>query len=215
MQVKCWNCIYCDKTLPDLEAVKSHESSCSMNIRNKKLVVCAICDKEFDKPYKLMLHARKHKNDRPFQCSHCDVTFKSGSAKKLHEKNLHFGIRHPIKKKVYKCDNEGCGRDFKNITSLKTHIDAVHLGLRYPCEECNKVFRRDDSLKKHLENWHSKCLVRLECKHCKRTYRNKTTYLAHLLKPRHLRKVKQFEKRFQKGKCTSVSVRQDEDEIKS
>lgn len=139
-------------------------------------------------------------DDAPFKCTYCDAKFKGETAKRNHEKRLHFGTYLPFKPRYYNC--EDCGGVYRGITSLKNHRDATHLGIRITCKECGKVFRREDIFNKHLKRAHNKCPVRLECKHCNRSYVNKHSYLAHLLKPRHLRKIKEFERTFEKRKTS-------------
>ncbi|CAL8143127.1 unnamed protein product [Orchesella dallaii] len=195
------DCVYCEKTFRNLESVNAHEIICYMKYRYAKIHICPICNKEFDKAYKLEKHSPVHSNDRPYRCTYCDKPFKSTSTLIQHEKSLHFGIKYkPAVSRVYGCNYAGCNKKYKADKTLHMHIASCHLGIRFNCEKCGRVYRRKDQLRKHLRIDHAECPTRLGCQPCGRTYKDRLTYLAHLERPRHHRKVLECEKKVNKGK---------------
>ena len=120
-----------------------------------KLHVCSFCAKHFSSLASLTSHEQRYHFDPEtmtpnvligFSCPSCDGIFKSKSTLRDHE------IRnHGRKGQIFKCEFEGCVKDFTNPALLRNHI-RTHTDERpFSCTYCNCSFKA----KFHMEN-HSK-----------------------------------------------------------
>lgn len=199
-------CVYCQKDFQSLKLLETHEAKCYDQIRTKQVHPCPHCPKKFDKKYKLNLHSVVHTNERKFQCSFCPSLFKRDNTRQLHEKYAHFGIRYkPAMPRVFKCNFGGCGKQYKRAANLRQHISSHHLKKKFPCKKCGRMYKREDHLRKHLRVDHAKCPIRLECKPCKRTYKDRNTYLQHLERKRHARKLREAQIKKKKGNKNNIA----------
>lgn len=111
------------------------------------------CDKAFNRPVRLEEHIRSHTNERPFKCHYpfCDKDYLRESHLKHHIKSAHTDIRD------YTCTFPGCGKSFATGQRLKVH-QATHDGPnKYICREyppCNQVFRKKETLQRHIQTVH-------------------------------------------------------------
>lgn len=58
------------------------------------------------------------------------------------------------KKKLFVC--EVCTKEYNSENSRRRHIRSVHSKLDISCNKCEKIFKRKDSLKKHMDKKHLK-----------------------------------------------------------
>lgn len=111
------------------------------------------CDKAFNRPTRLQEHIRSHTNERPFKCPHtpCDKDYLRESHLKHHIKSAHSDVRN------YKCTYEGCDKAFATGQRLRVH-EATHEGPnKYRCQgypPCNQVFRKKETLQRHILSAH-------------------------------------------------------------
>ena len=111
------------------------------------------CDKAFNRPTRLQEHIRSHTNERPFKCPHmpCKKDYLRESHLKHHIKSAHSDVRD------YKCSFEGCSKAFATGQRLRVH-EATHVAPnKYRCTDyppCNQVFRKRDTLQKHIATDH-------------------------------------------------------------
>jgi general transcription factor IIIA len=108
------------------------------------------CDKAFNRPTRLQEHIRSHTNERPFKCPHapCEKDYLRESHLKHHIKSAHSEIRD------YVCSFEGCGKAFATGQRLRVH-EASHVSPnKYPCNRCSQVFRKRETLQRHIATTH-------------------------------------------------------------
>ena len=73
------------------------------------------CDKIFNRHYNFKSHLKIHTGERPYKCSHCEISFARGHDLKRHEK---------IHKKTTPAQNKcnSCGKNFSRPDALNRHI---------------------------------------------------------------------------------------------
>ena len=127
--------------------------------------VCSFCAKAFTSIVSLNGHEQRYHTEDPesiiksdilciFSCMTCEKVFKSKSTLRDHE------IRnHGRKGEIFKCEFEGCVKDFTNPALLRNHM-RTHTDERpFSCLYCNCNFKA----KFHMEN-HSKRHTKTEGK---------------------------------------------------
>lgn len=80
-----------DNCNPILKGFKFEYKPCKDAIRNKRIIVCKYnnCDKEFNKSWNFLDHARMHEGIKPFVCDLCGKSFtQSGNMKKHRKQHL-------------------------------------------------------------------------------------------------------------------------------
>ncbi|KAG6439179.1 hypothetical protein O3G_MSEX000555 [Manduca sexta] len=91
---------------------------------NSKQFRCLICDKRFQRQYRLIAHRRLHAAARhTHACRVCDKRFTTASNMQRHMFS-HTGL------KPFKC--EMCGKGFKHASEKRVHITYVHLKKPWP-----------------------------------------------------------------------------------
>uniref|UniRef100_A0A8C4T2W3 C2H2-type domain-containing protein n=1 Tax=Erpetoichthys calabaricus TaxID=27687 RepID=A0A8C4T2W3_ERPCA len=101
---------------------------------------CSVCEKSFKRAWELFSHEVVHNSDRPFHCDICQATFKRHSDYKSH-RMVHTEHR------PFSC--EMCGKKFKRSSNLQDH-ERVHTGARpYVCQTCGKAFKQSSYLVIH------------------------------------------------------------------
>ncbi|KAH9822891.1 transcription factor IIIA-like [Teratosphaeria destructans] len=150
----------------EASAVFSHAPSVaetSMTSRSSskrpKKYVCEYegCGKAFDRPVRLEIHTRSHTNHRPYACDHddCGKTFLRLEHLKRHMVDKHSDER------LHVCtydlgDRRPCGKTFTTATRLRRHVAAHEAKEDLTCTEpgCGKVFRKMDTLQRHIRQDH-------------------------------------------------------------
>ena len=120
-------------------------------VKGDKKVRCQRCKKYFVNLKCLLIHIRNihDQNDKEFKCEKCNKGFYKASVLKSHIDRVHEGI------KKYKCEN--CGRGFGVSSTLKAHIksEICKKDLNVACELCDKKFRGNWQMKKHMKDDHT------------------------------------------------------------
>ena len=116
------------------------------NIRSAEdleIYSCRLCEKSFKSKALLLRHSNLvHTNERPFECTLCQLKFKSSTNLKAHQ------ACHSNEKK-FSCDT--CGKQFSYKTSLAQHIKCQHQGEKpFRCTHCNKSFSQNGNLQEHI-----------------------------------------------------------------
>uniref|UniRef100_A0A336LX59 CSON004479 protein n=1 Tax=Culicoides sonorensis TaxID=179676 RepID=A0A336LX59_CULSO len=118
---------------------------------------CDICGKTYKTKYNLRDHQITHDENRALKCSFCPATFKVPNSLHQHEKFVHSN-EGPVS-----CDV--CGKTCKNRSSLKSHL-VLHRAQDIHCPHCDKVYKINDTLKRHIQRVHMGLKKRHECSIC-------------------------------------------------
>ncbi|KAB0803169.1 hypothetical protein PPYR_00139 [Photinus pyralis] len=162
---------------------------------------CTICGKRFFSD-KLVLHMRSHTNERPFLCEQCPARFIALANLKRHLVS-HTGEKPYIcevcgkgftqnssrqthmeghnQTSTYVC--EICGVTL-NSSSYRNHKSKYHREAttpiesneKFPCDQCNTVFSKSQSLTRHYKVHNS---VTYKCKLCDATFEESYSYEVH------------------------------------
>ena len=90
--------------------------------------------------------AHEKQDEKPYACSHCDVTLKSSQALKRHT------VIHTGNKTYFSCLK--CEKSFKR-DHMKKHYTLTNENEGIPCKKCNKTFLNVPKLNQHIRNVHS------------------------------------------------------------
>ncbi|XP_059485655.1 zinc finger protein PLAG1-like [Neocloeon triangulifer] len=143
---------------------------------------CNECSKAFSSKFKLMRHLLIHTTERKHQCQFCERSFH----RKDHLKN-HSKVHNPDKK-VYRCDKEGCRKEYNSVLSYRKHM-AVHAaeegGLE--CAMCGRSFATREEILYHLKVHAGSRTVKspsekkFQCEHCERRFFTRKDVKRHLV----------------------------------
>ena len=136
--------------------------------------LCPHCGIPFDDQKEYRMHMRKkHKKSKPKpeQCSECSEVLANHNRWKYH---------------MFKCHNVGgvhcdiCfGRHF-NQKLLDQHR-TVHLEKSVPCDQCDRMFKNDFSLRRHKDNIHKSSQDKqYKCNQCGKGFSQKVVYEGHM-----------------------------------
>ena len=172
---KPYECEVCSATFSQLNTLKGHRQ---LHTDDRKVFPCDVCPSTFGRKGDLNKHYEHlHTSDAPVHCEKCGKVFKDRYSLKLHKKehkvfscclcifsctsrkqfkahcNTHRGLR------PFKCDL--CEECFAKKQILKNHQILAHTefkpvkkperkGARIECIHCDKTFRSERFLQKHL-----------------------------------------------------------------
>lgn len=171
-------CPVCGKVFRGPARLKRHTDD------HGRAMTCTICALTFTRKHGLEEHMKSvHKNDPPQTCEHCGAT--------LYKHNFKIHMAKHTGTKLYRCEIEGCAKEFLHASSYFRH-KISHTGERryecdvcgkkslqqghhvrhmmlhgeptHLCEFCNKKFHFVQGLKKHMRRKHSSenpCLCEL------------------------------------------------------
>lgn len=133
--------------------------------------VCQHCSKAFSSRFKLVRHALIHSDQRQYRCLSCDRTFHRKDHLKNHSKV------HSLIKRRYKCDREGCGKEYSSPISYRKHV-AVHAAEdgNLECTICGKICATKEEIVLHLKIHAGSRTVKTQadrkyrCDHCDRSF---------------------------------------------
>ena len=150
-------CDQCDYSVGNRTTFKDHK-----RIKHEgKLYKCTQCEYTGSSALNLKRHVEgKHLGVR-HTCDVCGQVFMRNSTLERHLGNVH-DIHNPtriIRAKVKKEKDENikcteCEYVGTNARMLKFHIAGQHQGIRYPCDQCDKVFMRKNTLWNHKRKVH-------------------------------------------------------------
>lgn len=137
----------CDESFYKHPQLRSH----ILAVHEKKLT-CKICNKEFQRPYRLQAHMAKHHNpdvEFPYQCSFasCVKSFKTWSQLQAHVKNDHPKLRCSV------CDKPCVGESGLQM-HMKVHDESL-VTRNWKCSLCDSMsFARKSSMLDHYAKEH-------------------------------------------------------------
>ena len=140
------------------------------NIKVNQSYSCSFCNKNFTTKAGKCFHEKRHKGEKPYKCTHCDLAFDNPGMKSSHIRREHEQNR------LYKCQK--CQRPFLYPSHQKKH-EAQCLGetsglsgpkITYPngsspwrqdrnstnCSYCHEKFDSFENLHHHLRKLHAR-----------------------------------------------------------
>ena len=129
------------------------------------------CGMMFSSRSHLLRHSSVHTGLRPFACRECDSTFAQKDHLRRHIKCMHVGAR------PFKCQT--CGANFSQKCNLLVHVKVHESDQVYKCEHCDMIFKKEGSLKKHVDRVHLK-IQYIKCKTCNAAFTDKEEHSKHV-----------------------------------
>lgn len=166
------NPIICNKTHKDGGALQKHLQDDHIGLKKSQYECCWDgCERHNGKIFvqrqKLHRHIHIHTGHKPCKCDICGQLFAVPAMLKQHMR-VHSG------EKPYKC--EECGKSFATKSSLTIHT-RLHLGikpLKCPWPNCDRYFRENSNLTKHLKRHHN-----FTCPVCLQVFDNRAEFTKH------------------------------------
>eukprot|EP01083_Nonionella_stella_P069736 186109_1 len=153
-------------------------------------VQCGQCNKSFKTRFFLKRHSVSHSNNRPYSCNICAKKFKERRVLKSHVLRIHtaekrfectecrkrFSTEYLLSEHTkathppqldFICTK--CDKRFKTRFALSSH-SVLHSDYRpFPCDQCNKMYKRQSNLKVHMLRIHTS-EKRFNCLECSRVF---------------------------------------------
>lgn len=131
----------------DYDCKESFESKrkliehCQLSHHNQlKSIKCNKCSMEFPLNILLFDHSLSHvKESEQYVCPECGKILYGRRAEEVH--------RYVHLDKTFECSK--CPSKFKSKKELDNHTTNVHSSKKVTCDICNKVYRSNNTLKKH------------------------------------------------------------------
>ncbi|GAB0094060.1 hypothetical protein DMENIID0001_092810 [Sergentomyia squamirostris] len=173
-------CADCEEIFPNHYYLSKHRAT---KHEDSKETICSICNHEFSTKQNLKRHiedihekGEKSKDDKAFQCSQCDLSFKNHYYLTKHQ-----GIHTSKKKNVCPI----CGQEYSTKQNLRRHIEDIHDKVKkskgkesYQCNMCEMMFKNHYFLTKHRAIHHTS--RKNVCPHCNQVYSTKQNLRRHV-----------------------------------
>ncbi|GBN29550.1 hypothetical protein AVEN_59125-1 [Araneus ventricosus] len=123
---KGFKCCNCRKWFTNESELKIHmQNPCEPKHGKPSQYKCGECSEEFSHEWKLKEHLVVHWELKPFECEHCDLSYKweknlTSHMKKCHESEMGAYFSKQESKKEFKC--EKCSRKFTSESELNNHL---------------------------------------------------------------------------------------------
>ena len=151
------------------------EPASTVMFTDGKTFQCEVCNKVFDRPYRLQRHMQIHNpNRRRVCCQICDRMFTREDTLQNHMRCLHSDER------PYKCSEEGCYKAFASQSALIQHLKSHMGGKPYKCNECSASFALLNVYKQHMHDEHADTEA-LRCSDCYRVFPDRDGLEQHKL----------------------------------
>ncbi|XP_061562419.1 zinc finger protein 646 [Phycodurus eques] len=177
-----FKCSVCQKRFYNLLALKNHQRS-HFDIKRH---TCHECGKAFKMQKQLLIHLRRHRENRAkiqelndqiqalMQMNKSDAEdareARGGTTREAAVKSEDTGDRRP-----FAC--EQCGRTYRHAGSLVNHKKSHKTGLYY-CSVCNKAYSNQLAVKNHLRTHFGS--QKHSCQKCGKGFRGKRQLSAHI-----------------------------------
>ena len=112
------------------------------------LIICTICKKFLQKPFECTKCSTLY-------CSNCFVKCLNCDNKDI---KVSLAIQGLLDKRNRTCVD--CGKEYKNINELNSHINSVHKEL-FKCLKCQDTFNLENQFKDHINKAHSKIIIEI------------------------------------------------------
>ncbi|XP_055390012.1 zinc finger and SCAN domain-containing protein 12-like [Condylostylus longicornis] len=146
-----FKCRHCSKAFNHRSDLTNHLRFSHAGSARPRKYHCELCDKNYCTPTELKIHLRFHRNERPYKCHLCDHAYVIKGHLQQHLKK-HADIKDKI------CDQPGCGKAYRDMSSLKKHLD-IHIPdalKKYTCDVCDRKFSFFYILSDHRRKAHKK-----------------------------------------------------------
>ena len=169
-KVNQFSCMSCQKLFWSKTSLNRHVKEFHENV---KPYTCQICHKSFGRKDYLKKHIQiSHDKAKPYACQLCHVTFEQREILQAHLKMAHnFCSQSPeLKANLAEHVDKVCEtvkpKPLEEELDLKTPIKTGHdtTAKTVTCRECNKSFKQNKYLNRHVKNIHNKHLTSLNCK---------------------------------------------------
>ncbi len=172
-QMKCQFCQQKFNNIEDFENHKCSESAENAKTASDNKFQCDICKQNIDGD--LTRHLREaHLEPKHYPCLDCNSEFKDIKSLKYHREK-HSGLAEACSK---------CKRVYPGPLHLAYHMELVHSteGQRFHCDKCGKHYKQMKSLKTHIRDDHSdvpKPREIYECAKCSKRLQSKCALNMH------------------------------------
>jgi uncharacterized Zn-finger protein len=163
-------CNYKTKTLRNL---KKHKRAHNL------IFICGFCELKFVYRERLENHiSRKHTGIRPYVCSidNCLKSYASKMGFLCHKRTQH---NEALDR--YKCQWNGCGKQFKSIAGYKQHLIRHKASKKFNCDwnECKHKFISKAELNDHMNRHTGNKPYVCEWPGCEKRFSTKTYFYLH------------------------------------
>ena len=199
-QKRKFPCDICFKAFKHSAHLKAHKESVHLDSRSH---VCTLCGQSYKGRGSLSLHMRTHTGEHE-TCPTCGRDFRDAGDLKKHIKVVHLKIKN------FKCDICGHAfanqsnlsvhaethidksmddRKFKckecdwragTSTALKVHMKTHIKTLDYKCPHCEKEFKCEDYMEKHIHHVHKGSGETFPCTECPKSFARKGYLTKHM-----------------------------------
>ena len=176
--IESHECEVCQKTYSTKKCLVAHYANNHVAKRIQKYN-CALCDIDFNSKRKFEYHnstkheASKHEASK-FECEKCDKTYKLKYLLNSHLKEHKEG-------RNTKC--EICGKFFTG-KGFVVHLRTVHTERLFNCNTCNKTFKANNTLERHIQQVHQQKKM-FSCNVCDMTFNQKINMNKHIAEIHH------------------------------
>ena len=157
-----FSCKVCNKFSPTLNKVKASRHAVSHSLPKKhsrgqdRNYECIFCGAILQTKNDHVKHYQDNHCEKGFQtlkCTKCAKCFKDMSSLTSHIRRAHIGKEDTEKPEGQVCSE--CGKRLSTPKLLSKHMKTVHRGLKpIKCELCDKNFRENYGLKRHVKEVH-------------------------------------------------------------
>ncbi|CAK6442304.1 unnamed protein product [Pipistrellus nathusii] len=157
-----------------------------IQINNRKILQCPMCDKTFDRIGKYESHTRVHTGEKPFECDICHQRYSTKSNLTVHRRKHSNGT--DFHQKEHKCPY--CNKLHASKKTLAKHVKRFHpenaqefISIKktksesWKCEICKKYFTRKPHLEEHMI-LHSQDKP-FKCTYCEEHFKSRFARLKH------------------------------------
>lgn len=135
----------------------------------QRRIKCAQCDFKTDVDSVLTAHIRVvHEKAMVHICEVCGKGFAT-----KYKRDRHFQNKHA------KTQSEECEICHKSVFNKAKHIERVHNAVEIQCEHCDYKGNKD-TIKNHINKYHSGRVVSLDCPFCSKEYKSPRTLKEHI-----------------------------------